>query len=135
MPSIVYQKDKRSGLTYAYESLSYWDKEKQQSRAKRTLIGRLDPETGEIVPTDGRRRKAKEEAANIKRDPKAAELTTRCFYGATYLLDQIGEKLGITEDLKQCFPEQYQQILSITYYMILEDKSPLYRFEKWSSLH
>lgn len=55
--SIVYNKDKRSGITYAYESKSYWDKEKKQSRSKRTLIGRVEPETGEIVPTDGRCKK------------------------------------------------------------------------------
>jgi len=59
---IVYQKDKRSGITYAYESKAYWDKEKKQSRAKRTLVGRVDDETGEIVPTDGRVRKARERA-------------------------------------------------------------------------
>jgi hypothetical protein len=52
--SIVYQTDKRSGITYAYESKAYWDKEKKQSRSKRTLIGRVDPETGEIKKTDGR---------------------------------------------------------------------------------
>lgn len=55
--SIVYHTDKRSGITYAYESKSYWDKEKKQSRSKRTLIGRVDPETGEILPTDGRCKK------------------------------------------------------------------------------
>ena len=60
---IVYQKDKRSGITYAYESKAYWDKEKKQSRAKRTLIGRVDDATGEVVPTDGRVRKARERAA------------------------------------------------------------------------
>ena len=60
---IVYQKDKRSGITYAYESKAYWDKEKKQSRAKRKLIGRVDEVTGEIVPTDGRVRKARERAA------------------------------------------------------------------------
>ena len=60
---IVYQKDKRSGITYAYESKAYWDKEKKQSRAKRTLIGRVDEATGEILPTDGRVRKARERAA------------------------------------------------------------------------
>lgn len=60
---IVYQKDKRSGITYAYESKAYWDKEKKQSRAKRKLIGRVDDATGEIVPTDGRVRKARERAA------------------------------------------------------------------------
>jgi len=57
--AIIYQYDKRSGITYAYESKSYWDKEKKTSRANRVLIGRLVPETGEIVPTDGRCKKDK----------------------------------------------------------------------------
>lgn len=57
--AIIYQHDKRSGITYAYESLSYWDKEKKMSRAKRTLIGRVDTDTGEIVATDGRCKKDK----------------------------------------------------------------------------
>ncbi len=57
--AIIYQHDKRSNITYAYESHSYWDKEKKMSRAKRTLIGRVDPKTGEIIPTDGRCRKDK----------------------------------------------------------------------------
>ena len=47
------QVDKRTGITYAYESISYWNKEKKQSRAKRRLIGRVN-DKGEIVPTDGR---------------------------------------------------------------------------------
>lgn len=55
--SIVYNTDKRSGITYAYESKSYWDKDKKQSRSKRTLIGRVDTATGEIVKTDGRCKK------------------------------------------------------------------------------
>ena len=135
MASIVRQTDKRSGITYAYQSVSFWDKEKQQSRSKRTLIGRVDNKTGEIIPTDGRGRKAKNVSIPTKRGPVPTMETARSFYGATYLLDAIGEKLGITDDLKQCFPSTYRQILSIAYYLILEDKNPLYRFEKWSSLH
>lgn len=54
---IIYQKDKRSGITYAYENQSFWDPELKRSRSKRKLIGRVDPETNEIVPTDGRCRK------------------------------------------------------------------------------
>lgn len=60
--SIVKLKDKRTGTTYVYESESYWDKEKKQPRNKRTLIGKIDEETGEIVPTDGRGRKRKNTA-------------------------------------------------------------------------
>jgi transposase len=133
--AIVYQKDKRSGITYAYESISFWDKEKKQSRSKRTLLGRVIGEDKSIIPTDGRGRKKKEDAIVLKPGRTAFTQTARYFYGATYLFNQIGDQLGITKDLQQCFPEHYQQILSIAYYLILEDKTPLYRFERWSALH
>ena len=57
--AIINQFDKRSGITYVDESKSYYDKEKKCSRAKRTLIGKLDPKTGEMIPTDGRNKRAK----------------------------------------------------------------------------
>lgn len=135
MATIVYQTDKRSGITYAYQSISFWDKEKKQSRARRTLIGRYDNETGKIVPTDGRNKKKAKEKEAETRGKTVINSAHRSFYGATYLLDAIGEKLGITQDLKQCFPDEYKQILSLAYYLILEDSTPLYRFEKWGSLH
>jgi transposase len=104
---------------------------KKQSRSKRTLIGRVDEETGEIVPTDGRMKGEK-----LPKPPaKAVKQYRRRFFGATYLLDVIGKKLGVTNDLRKCFPDTYTQILSIAYYLILEDKNPLYRFEKWGSTH
>ncbi len=134
MVAIIRQRDTRSGITYVYESASYWDKEKQQSRSKRRLIGRLDDETGEIVPTDGRGKK-EHPVPPVGRGPVPSEKTTRTFYGATYLLDAIGEKLGIADDLKLCFPHTYRQVLSIVYYLVLEDHNPLYRFEKWGQLH
>ena len=131
--AIVFQPDPRSGITYAYNSVSTWDKEKKQSRSKRTLIGRLDKETGEIIPTDGRMKKER----THKPLPKAKRTSqyARLFFGATYLLDCIGEKLGLTNDLQQCFPNLYKQILSLVYYLIIEDKNPLYRFEKWGLTH
>ena len=131
MVAIVHQKDKRSGLTYAYESVSHWDKEKKQSRAKRKLIGRVNSK-GEIVPTDGRCKKPK---VKPEVEPEPKPFTTRSFYGATYLLDSIGEKLGLIKDLQKCFGDAHKQILSIAYYLILEDRAALYRFEKWSTLH
>lgn len=134
--SVVHQLDKRSGITYAYESISTWDKEKKQSRSKRKLIGRVDKTTGEIVPTDGRmkgNRKPKQSVTTIT--TKKESTNKRLFCGATYLLDEIGGKLGLTEDLKKCFPDMYKQIQSLAYYLILEDKNPLYRFEKWGVTH
>jgi len=129
MAAIIHQTDKRSGITYAYESISYWDKEKKQSRARRKLIGRVT-EDGEIVPTDGRgHRRGKANGKSVK------SLPGRSFYGATYLLDAIGEKLGLIKELEYCFGEAYKQILSLAYYLILEADAPLFRFEKWGILH
>ena len=128
MATTVYQTDKRSGITYAYHSVSYWDKEKKQSRSKRELIGRVDPETQAIVPTDGRCRKD-------KRDLSALRMPARRFYGATYLLDAIARQMGLLNDLKVCFPQYERQIRSIAYYLILEEHGSLQRFEKWGRLH
>lgn len=57
--AIIKQYNQKFDITYVYESKSYWDPDKKQSRSKRKLIGRLDPETGEIIPTGGRGRKPK----------------------------------------------------------------------------
>ena len=135
--AMIKQLDKRSGITYVYESTSYWDRDKKQSRSKRTLIGRLDPDSGEVVPTDGRgkRRSIKSLNPPAKRGPIPVTQTERLFFGATYLFDQIGIVTGVTADLKTCFPHTYKQIQSIAYYLILEDQNPLFRFKKWAMLH
>lgn len=55
--AIIKQYHKDTNTTYVYESTSYWDTEKQQSRSKRRVIGKLDPVTGEVIPTGKRGRK------------------------------------------------------------------------------
>lgn len=135
MPAIVYQTNKKTGIKYAYESHSYWDKEKKQSRARRKCIGKVDPATGQIVPTRKRKSPSLENEARSKPGPVAITHPARYFYGATYLFDRLGEMLGITADLKRCFPDSYRQILSLAYYLILEENNPLSRFPKWSALH
>lgn len=68
--SIVKMINKKTGVTYVYESTSYWDKDKHQARNKRKLIGKIDPDTGEIVPT-GRRGSATWSAAADPQLPKS----------------------------------------------------------------
>ena len=55
--AIVKVHNKARNVTYVYESVSYWDKELKQPRSHRKLICRIDPATGDIVPT-GKRTKA-----------------------------------------------------------------------------
>ena len=76
--AIIKQFDKRSGITYVYDSKSYYDKGKKCSRAKRTLIRKLDSNTGEIIPTDGRNKGAKSKpnsiSPEIDKDKRIQEL-------------------------------------------------------------
>ena len=65
MASIIKKLDKQTGVTYVYESESYWDKEKKQPRSKRKLIGKIDEQTGEIVPTSGRKGRKRKELTQI----------------------------------------------------------------------
>ena len=68
--AIIKQYHKDTDTTYVYDSVSYWDAEKGQSRSKRKLLGKLDPATGEIIPTGQRGRKKKERSAE---DPEQVE--------------------------------------------------------------
>ena len=49
--AIIDVHNRKRGITYVYDSRSYWDKELKQPRSKRRLLGKRDPATGEIVPT------------------------------------------------------------------------------------
>lgn len=73
--AIIRQYHKDTDTTYVYESISYWDTEKQQSRSKRKLLGKVDPQTGEIIPTGKRGRKKKE--ASAEQGPAAQDLAGR----------------------------------------------------------
>ncbi len=57
--AIIKLYNKARDVTYVYESFSYWDKDKKQPRSKRKLIGKIDPATGEVVPTGQRGRRKK----------------------------------------------------------------------------
>jgi len=51
MTKRVIHLNKDTGTAYVYEYISYWDKEKKQGRNKQVCIGKLDPESGELIPS------------------------------------------------------------------------------------
>lgn len=93
--AIIRQYHKDTDTTYVYESTSYWDVEKQQSRSKRKLLGKVDPQTGEIIPT-GKRGRKKKEAAPAEQAPASQDLAARDkkIRELTQLLAQKEEELA-----------------------------------------
>ncbi|MDI6705281.1 MAG: transposase, partial [Bacillota bacterium] len=108
----VHQVNKKTGVTYIYEATSVWDKEKKQPRNKQVCIGKLDPKTGEFIPS---KRLNPEQAA--VRDPAVS--ATAKIIGPTLLLDSITAELELDKVLKSCFPKVYQQILCMAYYLAM----------------
>jgi len=91
MACIVFQTNKQTGIKYAYESISYWDKDKKQARSKRKYIGRVDPETGEIITAELKKRST----ANVGRN---AEDTSNLIISK--LQEELAEKDSQIELLK-----------------------------------
>ena len=62
--AIVKQKNAKSGVIYVYDSHSYRDPVTKQPRSTRKLIGKIDENTGEIIPTRKQNRKPKSDDFN-----------------------------------------------------------------------
>ena len=68
--AIIRQYHKDTDTTYVYESESYWVPELGQSRSKRRCLGKIDPDTGEIVPC-GKRGPKKQKPETSQADRQA----------------------------------------------------------------
>lgn len=109
-------KQKIKGTTYVYETKGKWDKEKKQCRHERVLIGKLDPDTGEIIPSK------KLDKPNLSKD-----------YGNYYFLNTITKTSGLENILTKVFPDNWQEILTCAFYELCE-KNPMYLCEEWNDL-
>lgn len=121
---------------YVYIDKPFWNPDKQQSDHKREYIGKYDGVTFKPNKTYIRL-EAEYQKQNVvpKPGPIATDICLRKFYGATYLLDQISEITGIAADLDKGFGSLAPEILSMAYYLVLEEGQPMYRFHKWGLTH
>jgi transposase len=94
MGSIYYIE--RNGNRYAYESTSRRVPGKKNPVTDKVYLGRVDPETGKIIPKESTARPAEEHAKH---------------YGSAAVLDAVQKKLGLSEDLGACFQELGPNIL------------------------
>ena len=97
----------QSGVVYAYESISEWDPVKKQSRSKRKCLGRVDPETGEIIPNSKGR----------GRPPKDVESDHSCGRSADK------DKLSAAEKKLKQLTEAYEKIQEQNKSLLEENKN------------
>jgi hypothetical protein len=124
----AYQYNKKTGATYVYSVNSYWDKEKKAPRNKQVYLGKLDEETGKIIPSQHKKPRQGQPT------PSEGLTATAKTAGPYMLLEQIAQKTGIASLLRQCFPKSHNEILSLVYF-IAQKGLPLSRSEPWSATH
>lgn len=123
--SLVKLTNKKTGITYVYESTSYYDKEKKQSRPKRKLIGKIDPETGEIVPTTPR-------TAPKKNKKPETQTFRQKHYGSRFLFQKIANKLNLFTGLQSVFGDKGRDIFELACYLLSAPNNAMMYFSDWA---
>jgi transposase len=133
MAKRVIHTNKNTGTSYVYEYTSYWDKEKKQGRNKQVCIGKLDPESGEFIPS---KRLLSPQAPKVEAetDPNSIITASAQIVGPSLILNSINDSLGLEKLLKSCFPAIYQQILVMAYYLVAEGGALSY-CSTWCNSH
>ena len=103
----------RNGHIYVYEISSYWDKEKKQSRQKRVYLGKKNKSTGKVIK---------------KKSPPTP--TSSRSVGSIHFFKEISKILGLTKVLKKNFPENYKDILYLSFFKITQ-KEAYYLYPLW----
>jgi transposase len=127
MASLAYHRNKKTGVTYVYSVTSYWDKEKKAPRNKQVCLGRLDPSTGEAIPS-------KRKEPGVGADLWAGVSADARVAGTAMLLDKLSKDTGLSDAVRRCFPETHAELMSLVYF-IVQKGLPLSRCEAWSVGH
>ena len=122
------------GTEYVYDDYPYWDKDKKQNRHNRDYVGRLGP-NGEFIPNKAYKKRMEQDENKGENALPETKIANRVYFGSTFLLNRIGEDIGIESDIKRAFPNSYKELLSLAFYLVLQSDSPMYRFPRWGHDH
>lgn len=119
MASLVYLKNRPTGITYVYVNEKTVDKTTGKQIYRRSCIGHLDESTGEIVPNNKR---------GTRSPPKVMS------YGLDLVFSRLSEEIGLTRALQIAFSKDWKLILSCAIYCVSET-SPLSFIDRWSEIN
>ena len=86
----IHHLNKKTGVTYVYESVSHWDKEKKQARSTQVCIGKLDKETGAFISS-------KRSTQSAIQENELARTATATIVGPSLILDALSKRLGLAK--------------------------------------
>lgn len=108
--AIIRQHHKDTGTTYVLTSESYWDPEKKQSRSRRKVIGKIDPKTGEVIPTGSKKTQNNEALTEKIRE---LEIQNDALQTRLNALERENKKLRAKNDELSQFRVKVQKLRNI----------------------
>jgi len=115
-----------SGKTYVYYVTATYRNEKGQPTCERSSIGRLDEESGLLIPNRN--------YYEIYLKTSVPTTTGISHCGVHHAFEEIAKKLGVARLLKLYFPENYKEMLTIAQYMLSEG-NVMYYLEDYTQEH
>lgn len=114
-----------NGDVYVYERVTKYDPQTRKTQTlKTTLLGILDPKTGEVLPT------------RKKTTKKEVEQAQRQHTGTMDILKWVADTTEISDHLQSSFGESMsQKIDTVARYLIATDGAPMPRIEAWQITH
>lgn len=114
----------KNGTTYVYEGTTVWDEKEEKYRTKRVCIGKLDPETGELIPS-----KRLNMTEKIVQDISKNSLVVT-HVGHDLLLQSITRSLKLDSIVKNAMPSDWRALLAMVWYLVVENE-PLSSCGNW----
>ena len=117
---------KITGKTYVYYVTAAYRNEKGKPTCDRISIGRLDEETGKLIPN-----RNYYEVYLEKPKPVTAGIQD---YGVADVFEKVSKKLGVTKLLRRYFPENADEMLTAAQY-ILSEGNVMYYLDEYTQTH
>ena len=123
LPEKKIVKHKIRGIVYAYYTVRAYRNAAGKPTSQRLSIGRVDEETGMLIPNRN--------YYEVYCQTEAPEIESVKSCGVTYLVESILKKLGLDEILKRKFPLIWDKIIALAEYMLCEGNIMSY-YEDWA---
>lgn len=117
---------KISGKTYVYYVTATYRNEKGQPTCNRSSIGRLDEETGKLIPNRNYYEIYLKKPMPVAKAVKA--------HGVADVFEKVTKKLGVTKTVEQYFPENSKGMLTAAQY-ILSEGNVMYYLDDYTETH
>ena len=99
----------KDGKKYVYRSTSVYDQQTHRKRTVSEYVGKIDPDTGELIEKKSRSRNSGHATHGVKVK----------HFGPSYALASLAESCGLRDDLRKSFGEDGDKLLALSISLML----------------